>query len=68
MCVSFLSVCDYVGSVFECYNQRENVYMRECAPWMVTRPARAPYINIVIIIIIIIMMMIINIIIIIIFP
>ena len=27
-----VSVCNYVGSVFECYNQREQVYMRECAP------------------------------------
>ena len=38
-----VSVCDYVGSVFECYSQREKVCMRECAPWMVTRPARASY-------------------------
>ena len=34
---------DYVGSMFECYSQRFKVDMRECAPWMVTRPARAPY-------------------------
>ena len=29
--------------MLECYSQRDKVYMRECAPWMVTRPARAPY-------------------------
>ena len=38
-----VSVCDYIGSMFECYSQCEKVYMCECAPWMVTRPARAPY-------------------------
>ena len=26
-----VSVCDYVGSLFECYSQREKVDMRECA-------------------------------------
>ena len=40
--IAYVSVCDYVGSMLECYSWREKVYMRECAPWVVTGPARAP--------------------------